>query len=89
MTDSNVYPKIKRVLPDEINKPVHYNNNNLETIELIKGSMTSFEFEGYLKGNVLKYIGRYRHKHKEDPVKDLHKAEWYLKRLINELTKNT
>ena len=61
MTDSNVYPKIKRVLPDEINKPVHYNNNNLETIELIKGSMTSFEFEGYLKGNVLKYIGRYRH----------------------------
>ena len=89
MTDSNVPQNQAGTPTDEINKPVHYNNNNLETIELIKGSMTSFEFEGYLKGNVLKYIGRYRHKHKEDPVKDLHKAEWYLKRLINELTKNT
>jgi hypothetical protein len=67
---------------DIINSPPHYNTTGMETIDLIKNSMTEAEFEGYLKGNVLKYVSRYRVKHKEDPLKDLLKAQWYLNKLL-------
>ena len=68
---------------DEINSPVHYNTGSMETINLIREGMSNDEFLGYLKGNVLKYICRYRHKHKENPVKDLMKARWYIEKLIS------
>lgn len=71
---------------DDVNGPSHYNMNGMETIELIKQSTSADEFEGYLKGNVLKYVSRYKHKHQENPVKDLQKAQWYLNRLIGELS---
>jgi len=68
---------------DNIDKPPHYNKGNLETIELIKNSMSSSEFEGYLQGNIIKYISRY--KYKGTALEDVYKAEWYIKRLIGEL----
>lgn len=71
---------------DDVNEPSHYNMNGMETIELIKHSTSVAEFEGYLKGNVLKYVSRYKHKHQESPVKDLQKAQWYLNRLVRELS---
>lgn len=64
---------------DDVNKPVHYNNGNVECIEAIRAASTKEEFEGYLRGNVLKYIWRYRYK---DNLKDLKKAQWYLNKLI-------
>jgi len=67
---------------DEINSPGHYTTGNLETIVLLQESLGHEQFVGYLRGNVFKYISRYRHKHAENPVKDLRKAEWYLRRLI-------
>ena len=70
---------------DDVNEPSHYNMNGMETIELIKHSTSVDEFEGYLKGNVLKYVSRYKHKHQENPIKDLLKAQWYLNRLVTEL----
>jgi hypothetical protein len=45
--------------------------------------MTSDEFVGYLKGNILKYVGRFKFKGK--PLQDLQKAEWYLNKLIEEV----
>jgi hypothetical protein len=68
---------------DEINNPAHYNTGSMETINLIQEGMSYEEFLGYLKGNILKYVCRYRHKNKEDPVKDLMKAQWYIEKLIN------
>ena len=68
----------------DVNKPVHYNTNGLETIDLIKESMSDEEFKGYLKGNILKYVSRYRHKHLSEPKKDLLKAQWYLNKLLEE-----
>lgn len=65
---------------DDVNKPVHYNNGNVECIEAIHAASTKEEFEGYLRGNVLKYIWRYRYK---DNLKDLRKAQWYLNKLID------
>lgn len=41
--------------------------------------MTPIEFEGFLRGNVIKYIARYRDK---DGLKDVYKAKHYLERLV-------
>jgi len=48
--------------------------------------MPAVEFEGYCKGQVLKYLWRYRYKGK--PLEDLKKAEWYLQLLIHTLSKH-
>ena len=47
---------------DLVNSPAHYNMLDIEAIDLIEMSMTKDEFQGYLKGNALKYIIRYKHK---------------------------
>jgi hypothetical protein len=65
---------------DKVNKPAHY-EGSIECIEAIKSSMSNEAFKGYLKGNIQKYIWRYDRK---GGVIDLQKAEWYLKRLIDE-----
>ena len=57
-----------------------------ETIDVIQDCMTDDEYHGYLKGNVLKYVSRY--KFKGEPLQDLEKANWYLGRLIMEVKTN-
>ena len=64
---------------DMVNQPPHYNNGNVECIEAIEASMSPDEFAGYLKGNCLKYLWRYRYK--GNPLTDLNKAQWYLNKL--------
>ena len=71
---------------NDIVSPDHYNSNTIETIDLIRDSMESEEYRGYLKGNIFKYVSRYRYKEKENPVKDLLKAQWYLNKLIEDMT---
>ena len=61
--------------------PSHY-KTTIECIEAIKAAMTEQQFQGYLRGNVIKYLWRYENKGGKT---DLEKAEWYLKRLIEEL----
>jgi len=56
--------------------PSHYRQGNYETIEIIKDMMTDEMYEGYLLGNVQKYLSRYRHKNGSE---DLEKAQTYLK----------
>jgi len=68
---------------DVVNSPNHYRQGGIEAIEAIKASMSREEFEGYLKGNAVKYLWRYRHKGR--PEQDLKKARWYLDRLITEV----
>ena len=70
-------------MPDNIN-PEHYKEGPIECIEVIKASMTPEGFEGYLKGSIFKYLWRYERKHLGNEVEDLLKAEWFLKRLIQE-----
>ena len=66
---------------DVVNSPNHYNNGSIECIEGIQASMSAEAFNGYLKGNCMKYLWRYDYKGK--PVEDLQKAQWYLARLLN------
>lgn len=65
---------------DNVNNPSHYTQGDIECIEAIKASMTVWEYRGYLKGNIQKYIWRYNDKLK--PAEDLEKAQWYLNQLI-------
>jgi len=68
---------------DKVNSPSHYLKGRKETIDVIQDGMTDDEYHGYLKGNVLKYVSRY--KFKGEPLEDLKKAQWYLNRLIKEV----
>jgi len=61
--------------------PAHYSSGDIECIDAIKAQMTQDEFLGYLRGNNIKYLWRYRQK---GGAEDLRKAQWYLNRLISE-----
>ena len=61
----------------------HYLKGRKETIDVIQDGMTDDEYHGYLKGNVLKYVSRY--KFKGEPLEDLQKAQWYLNKLVKEV----
>jgi hypothetical protein len=70
----------KLKINDLINNPSHYNTGDIECIEAIQSSMTTRQFQGYLKGNVMKYV--WRHEYKGKMLDDLRKARWYLNKLI-------
>lgn len=73
---------IDRKGKDAVNHPSHYTQNgNIESIESIEASMEPMEFQGYLKGNIQKYLWRYRDK---NGLEDLKKARWYLNKLIEQ-----
>ena len=59
-----------------VHAPLHYNKGDIECIDAIKASMSLEEFAGYCKGNVEKYVWRYKYK---DGLKDLEKATVYLR----------
>lgn len=68
---------------DPVNHPDHYTKGGIECIDAIHASMTEEEYEGYLKGQVIKYVWRYRNKW--NPAEDLKKARFYLDRLIQQI----
>ncbi len=63
---------------DMVNHPPHYNDGGVECIDAIQAAMTKEAFQGYLKGNVIKYMWRYEAK---GGTQDLDKANWYLTKL--------
>ena len=65
---------------DNVNNPSHYGQGKIEAIEYIEDFLSTEEYIGYLRGNIGKYLHRWRFKGK--PVEDLKKANWYLDRLI-------
>jgi hypothetical protein len=68
-------------MTDAVNHPRHYaKNGGIECIEAQEASMSKEAFRGALKFNVQKYVWRYEDK--EEPLKDLKKARWYLDLLI-------
>lgn len=70
---------------DPVNHADHYNAGDIECIDAIEASMSPIEYAGFLKGQVIKYLWRYRHKGKA--VQDLKKAEYYHARLIKVVEK--
>jgi hypothetical protein len=65
---------------DAVNHPLHYNTGgSIECIEYIEDFLTYDEYVGYLRGNIAKYLHRWRYK---NGLEDLKKAQWYLNRLV-------
>jgi hypothetical protein len=58
----------------------HY-QKDIQPWDYMKAIMSEYEFLGYLRGNVIKYISRYKDK---GGVEDLRKAQHYLTKLIEE-----
>ena len=57
----------------------HYESLVIEPIEVMRANFSNEEYEGYLVGNILKYVMRYKGK---NGVQDLRKASTYLNELI-------
>ena len=67
---------------DNVNQPVHYTFGGIECVDAIKAQMPREAFLGFLQGNVVKYLWRWRDK---AGVESLKKGQWYLNHLIKEL----
>lgn len=70
---------LKEATDEMVNHPQHYNSGKIEVIKIMEDQLNPEEYRGYIKGQVLKYITRERHK---NGLEDLKKAYWYLGRLI-------
>lgn len=67
---------------DAIN-PNHYKIGGIEAIDVLKAKLSTEEFEGYLKGTLMKYMMRAGHK--DDKLQDLKKAQWFMNKLVQEI----
>lgn len=68
---------------DVVNHPIHYTNGKIECIEAIIAAVSNLNgSQGYLVGNIIKYVWRYKDK---NGAEDLNKAKWYLEKLIGEV----
>ena len=70
---------IEEAMTDNVNHPAHYGQGQIEAISYIQDFLNDDEYIGYLRGNIAKYMHRWRYK---NGVEDLKKARWYLDRLI-------
>lgn len=73
-------------MTDNVNHPSHYTQGGIECLDAIEASMPAEGFQDYCKGNILKYIWRYRFK---NGVEDLKKAQFYLGRMIKSVENMT
>lgn len=73
--------KDEKQITDLIENQSHYKNQGIEPIVLMRENFSEEEFSGFLQGNVLKYMLRYKDK---NGVEDLKKAKTYLTWLIKE-----
>lgn len=67
-------------MTDTVLRPAHYLQGSHECIDEIKAMLTPCEFQGFIKGNIIKY--RYRANLKNG-IEDLEKADNYAYYLIN------
>jgi hypothetical protein len=83
-TGLKVVPPVSEYVPEmpkfeAVEHPAHYNRGGIETIDYLESTLSPEAFEGFLAGNVIKYVSRYPMKGK---LEDLKKAQWYLDRLV-------
>ena len=71
------HPILDADLADSVNRPAHYTDGGIETIDYIEAKGL-----GYHLGNAVKYISRAGKKGTNQGLEDLRKAQWYLARAI-------
>ena len=68
---------------DVVNNPQHYTQGVIECIDALKAATVGKRgIEAVCVANVIKYLWRYEGK---NGVEDVHKAKWYIERLLKEL----
>ena len=82
LTAEGYTPKDIKEVGDNVNSPSHYGQGEIEAIVYIKDFLPKEEYIGYLRGNIAKYLHRWRYK---NGVEDLEKAQVYLGWLITEI----
>lgn len=70
----------RRKMADNVNKPAHYRDGDIECIDAIKAQLGDEGFINYCHGNVVKYLWRWQAK---NGLEDLMKARVYLNWLID------
>ena len=60
----------------------HYSGKAVQPWDAMRSWMTPEQFEGYLRGNVIKYIARYPDK---SGIEDVKKAQHYMEKLLEVL----
>lgn len=78
------YIKENSAAKDLVNQPPHYNQGGIECIDALKAALGAEDFQGYLRGNAMKYLWRAPHKGAFE--QDLDKAIWYINRLKKEIS---
>ena len=74
---------------DYVDSPSHYTGGEIECIDAIEAMLSAEGFEGYLRGQILKYTWRFRQKKTlhgmevAEGQQDLEKAQWYQHRLMD------
>lgn len=68
---------------DMVNHPPHYKlANGMESVDVIKATLTPEEYRGWCKGNALKYQFRAGKKDPDKLTEDYEKAMFFLKELV-------
>ena len=73
-------------LEDIVNHPNHYKSEgegNIECIDAIQSALSAEEFQGFCKGNAIKYT--WRANRKQDARTNLEKCRWYINKLLDNL----
>lgn len=68
---------------DNVNHPDHYVFGSVECIDAIESMLGREGFIAFLRGQVVKY--QWRMLHKDDPLQDAEKANWYGNKLAEVL----
>ena len=69
--------------PDMVSHPKHYTQGDIECIDALKAATVGKRgIEAVCVANVIKYLWRYEEK---NGIEDVHKAKWYIERLLKEL----
>lgn len=63
----------------------HYISKAIQPWDAMESWMDATEFQGYLRGNVIKYVARCNEK--GSPMQDLQKAQHYLQKLLEVMEK--
>jgi hypothetical protein len=66
-----------------VDKPAHYTKGSIECKDAIKSALGREQYEGFLRGNILKYV--WRGPHKGENLEDYKKARFWLNELISEI----
>lgn len=65
---------------DMVNNPTHYTHGAIECIDAIEAALGPEGFIAFLRGNIIKYNWRCKHK---AGLEDIEKARWYVNKLID------